>query len=253
MFKITEGSWHLCSFACAALFLLTIPATATAAEAPLVLRGDLLFSEVEGSIFVAVDEWGPEGRSDRSTELLFVLQREPGAAFPAELPTQAMDAILYFDRQQLVVRGPELASDFVFTILDDAEALVADPLASAPFDATRNRKAEPDVRRSRVIYEGVGLIYQDGAGEPLFDSLQRMESKASALAEAVAAGPKLCPWGGDDEVDCWSGGCGATSCEGGCNITASCGVSCATGYFACCQCDWQGNGCKCYSNSECGC
>jgi hypothetical protein len=133
MLNLQKGLSNLCLLACVAVALLVIPTTYAAPEAPLVLRGDLLFSEVEGSIFVAVDEWRSDGRSDRSAEHLFVLQREPGAAFPAQLPAEAADAILFFDRRQLVVRGPELDSDFVFTILRDAESAVGDPFVSTSF------------------------------------------------------------------------------------------------------------------------
>lgn len=246
-----------CLLACLVISILLLPALDASADRPLVLRGDLLFSEAEGSILVTVDQWGPAGRGDGSSDLLFVLQRQPGAAFPEELPSQAADSLLYFDRQRLVVRGPDLDSDFVFTLVGDAASAIDDPFISTPFADSEHPKTGPRVQRPRVIYEGVGLILQEGAGEPLHDSLQHLETDAPALAEAVAGGAKLCPWGsGNSDVDCWSGGCGATSCEGNCNLTAGCSVTCAEGYFACCECDfnWDGRtGCKCFSNTECGC
>ena len=51
---------------------------------------------------------------------------------------------------------------------------------------------------------------------------------------------------------CESGGMGAGECDVTCRVvfnfmTTSCGVSCRSGYFACCSCD---NGCKCLMDHE---
>jgi len=51
---------------------------------------------------------------------------------------------------------------------------------------------------------------------------------------------------------CDSGGVGAPECDVSCHIilnflTSSCGVSCRSGYFACCSCD---TGCHCLMDHE---
>lgn len=75
-----------------------------------------------------------------------------------------------------------------------------------------------------------------------------------ALAAAVTAAPA--EFSEDPAISsmrsphmevCDSGGPGTSSCDINCHVvfnfyTSQCGVSCRTGYFACCSCD---TGCKC--------
>lgn len=219
---------------------------------PLILRGEVLLSTAQGSLFIVVDQEEPVAAKD-GTDWLFALQGydETARAEVLELPLNPIKALVFFDRRQLVVRSPQLESDLVLT-LGDSEDLSINPFS------IRNGSARSDKInrvRPRTVIEGVGLMYQQGDETPLFESLGQLEQRAPDMAQSIVGGSVLCPDGdGNGNVDCYSGGCGATQCSGSCMISPSCGISCSSGYFACCSCDfWGPGGCKCYSNSLCGC
>lgn len=240
------------------LFLLTVllgfswPSHAGEGD-PLILQGEVLLSTVQGSLFIAVDQEDPSGAAEGGADWLFALQgyAEAARVEALRLPMNPIKALVFFDARQLVVRSPELEGDLVLTVADP-EILPSNPFSIRDGSA---HSAKIDRLRPRIVIEGVGLMYQQGEKAPLFESLGQLEQRAPDMAQSIVGGSVLCPDGdGNGNVDCYSGGCGATQCSGSCMISPSCGISCTSGYFACCSCDfWGPGGCKCYSNSLCGC
>lgn len=229
-------------------------------EPPFVAQAQVHFSEVDGSIFVVVDDVASEGSPDGQVDRSFTLQRKAGARFPHELPSTVERAVVFYDRYRLAIRSPRLTEDLVLAV-GSPDDLVANPFNHNLFGSRGKLEARIEGQKaggkpSRVIL-GVGLI-RHGSLIGLESARERqaaLEMTSSELADAVVAGAVFCPDGsGNGNVDCFYGGCGASQCNVGCNVGPGCDVTCASGYFACCGCGlFDHFGCKCYSNDECGC
>lgn len=229
-------------------------------ELPFVAQAEVHFSEVEGSIFVVIDDVAPEGSPDGQVDRSFTLQRKANARFPHELLSTLESAVVFYDRYRLAIRSPQLTQDLVLAV-GSPDDLIENPFHQNLFRAVGKADARGEAPKvggkPTLTIFGVGLI-RHGSVVGLESARERqaaLETTSSELADAVVAGAVFCPDGsGNGNVDCFYGGCGASQCNVDCNVGPGCDVTCASGYFACCGCGlFDHFGCKCYSNDECGC
>jgi hypothetical protein len=171
-------------------------------------------------VIVALDG-DEQGVADGSSDRVFLLQRNAAVDASLARPRVLENAVLQYDQKRLHVIHESFSGSFSMQEPDG-----------------------PQERFSTEAPRALGELQVAVLGYGLQRSPGRWTMSDAALAEAANQGFG-CGGGSGSFIalagqDCASGGAGATQCS--LEIGGGCSVSCASGYYACCN---LMGGCKC--------
>lgn len=213
---------------------LTPPATAQLDHAE-VLVGSVEIQVFSGhGIGVTVDEVPQDGIA----EAVFVLQAN--ALIPPELPAHMRTARVTFEGERLLIVSLEesfAAGLFLYEVdASDVEQRLRGHLGQ------RHRGATPRV----FLHGGHGLSRHKGRFPLPIETWPPAEDSGALQTEAFGDATT-------QSAGCDAGGPGSTSCSVSCGGTNhGCSVTCASGYYACCDCGFLVSSCTCVSDGSGG-
>ncbi len=166
-----------------------------------------------------------------------------------ELPLISQRASVEFSNRSLVLEAPEFSVPLVLTVDDQGTPPPAAGRTLVGVELVHLALEEPTTIEE--IWDAVPLDFEGITG-----AMEAYPSVVDLLAECndtLGAGTD-CASGMEERAigiqQCQSGGLGANTCEKRCNrlfgaYYTTCEVTCASGYYACCNCTSDGASCRC--------